>query len=174
MKKLLFIINGLVLFTSCQSMAEPSISVGFSPEGTAQQLVLQTINDAHKTLNVLGYTFTSPEVVKSLIAAHRRGVQVRIALDEKGNHYPASERALRLLVNAGIPVRISSNYTLMHDKVTIADGRTVQTGSFNYTRAADRQNSENVVVLKDMPDVAEKYLNHWQTRWDGAQPAIAR
>jgi phosphatidylserine/phosphatidylglycerophosphate/cardiolipin synthase-like enzyme len=35
----------------------------------------------------------------------------------------------------------------MHDKVIIADGRNTEVGSFNYTRAADRVNSENVLVM---------------------------
>lgn len=26
--------------------------------------------------------------------------------------------------------------------------------------------TENVIVLKDMPDVAQHYLTHWQSRWD--------
>lgn len=35
----------------------------------------------------------------------------------------------------------------MHDKVIIADGRNIEVGSFNYTRSADRVNSENVLVV---------------------------
>ena len=54
----------------------------------------------------------------------------------------------------------------MHDKVIIADGRNVEVGSFNYTRAADRFNSENVLVVWDEPVVAQRYLQHWQTRWE--------
>ncbi|SAV26031.1 endonuclease [Klebsiella variicola] len=62
---------------------------------------------------------------------------------------------MNLLVNAGIPVRTVSQYKIMHDKVIIADGRNVEVGSFNYTRAADRVNSENVLVVWDVPVVAQ-------------------
>ncbi|HGE3711787.1 TPA: phospholipase D-like domain-containing protein, partial [Escherichia coli] len=48
----------------------------------------------------------------------------------------------------------------------IVDGNTVETGSYNFSRAAARKNSENVVVLKNMPDVAAQYLEHWQDRWN--------
>ncbi|WP_436411461.1 hypothetical protein [Serratia marcescens] len=27
-------------------------------------------------------------------------------------------------------------------------------------------NSENALVLRDMPGVAQTYLTHWQSRWD--------
>ncbi|QXD00986.1 Endonuclease (plasmid) [Klebsiella sp. PL-2018] len=60
-------------------------------------------------------------------------------------------------------------------KIIIADGHTVETGSYNYTRAAVRNNSENVVVLRHMPDIAALYLTHWQSRWErGRIPDITR
>lgn len=46
------------------------------------------------------------------------------------------------------------------------DGHTVETGSFNYTRAGSRRNSENVLVIREMPEVAGSYLAHWQSRWN--------
>jgi phosphatidylserine/phosphatidylglycerophosphate/cardiolipin synthase-like enzyme len=52
----------------------------------------------------------------------------------------------------------------MHDKVIIADGRNTEVGSLT-TRAADRVNSENVLVVWDDPVVAQRYLQHWQSRW---------
>ena len=36
--------------------------------------------------------------------------------------------------DAGIPIRINSYYAIMHDKYMVIDGKTVETGSFNYTR----------------------------------------
>ena len=44
---------------------------------------------------------------------------------------------------------------------------TVESGSFNMTRSAASRNSENVLVIKDVPEVAQAYLQHWQSRWDG-------
>lgn len=155
----------LILTTICRA----DVSVGFSPEGSAQQLVINTLNSARHAINLMGYSFTSPEVVKALIAAKRRGVDVRVVLDSKGNQGRASVAAINLLVNAEIEVRTVDNYRIMHDKVAIIDDVTVQTGSFNYTRAAQRSNSENVVVMWQMPEVAQIYLEHWQSRWAQGQ-----
>lgn len=130
---------------------------------------MNTLNSAHQSINLMGYSFTSPEVVKALIAAKRRGVDVRVVLDSKGNQGRASVAAINLLVNAEIEVRTVDNYRIMHDKVVIIDDVTVQTGSFNYTRAAQRSNSENVVVMWQMPEVAQVYLEHWQSRWAQGQ-----
>ncbi|HHD2118171.1 TPA: phospholipase D-like domain-containing protein, partial [Klebsiella pneumoniae] len=53
-----------------------------------------------------------------------------------------------------------------HDKVIITDGRNVETGSFNYSRAAANSNSENALVIRDYPALADTYLKHWQSRWE--------
>lgn len=37
----------------------------------------------------------------------------------------------------------------------------VLTGSFNFTKAAEESNAENVLVLKD-PDLAARYLANWE------------
>ncbi|HBR3263283.1 TPA: phospholipase D family protein [Klebsiella pneumoniae] len=149
-------------------MYADSIETGYSPEGTALQLVLKTINSAQQEIRLMGYSFTSPEVAGALVRAKRRGVDVKVVLDWKANtgkQNPASLAAMNLLVNAGIPVRTVSQYKIMHDKVIIADGRNIEVGSFNYTRSADRVNSENVLVVWDVPVVAQRYLQHWSTRW---------
>lgn len=161
-------------FLPLTAMATPSVSVGFSPEGTALQLVLKTISDAQQSIRLMGYSFTSPEVVKGLIAAKRRGVDVKVVLDDRGNHGKSSVAAISLLVNAGISVRLDSDYKIQHDKVIVTDGRNVETGSFNFTRSADRYNSENALLLRDMPGVASQYLAHWQSRWARGVAAKSR
>lgn len=163
-RTMVFLVS-LLLAAICRA----DVSVGFSPEGSAQQLVMNTFNSAHHSINLMGYSFTSPEVVKALIAAKLRGVDVRVVLDSKGNQGRASVAAINLLVNAGIEVRMVDSYKIMHDKVAIIDSVTTQTGSFNYTRAAQRSNSENVVVMWQMPEVAQFYLSHWQSRWSQGQ-----
>ena len=115
-----------------------------------------------------GYSFTSPEVTRALIQAKQRGIDVRVLLDWKANSAKGSAgvAAMNLLANAGIPVRTVSQFKIMHDKVIITDGRNVETGSFNYSRAAANSNSENALVIRDYPALADTYLKHWQSRWE--------
>lgn len=158
----------LALFSPAPAVCAASIETGFSPEGTALQLVLKTIETAQHDIRLMGYSFTSPDVVDALIRAKRRGVDVSVVLDWKASavkNNSASKAAMNLLAGAGIPVRTASAWKILHDKVIVADGRNTQVGSFNYSRAADRSNSENVLVVWDDPVVAQKYLNHWRSRW---------
>lgn len=163
-------VSGLVCLSLCSlqpAVAAPSVQAGFSPEGSALQLVLKTIESAQQEIRLMGYSFTSPEVVSALVRAKRRGVDVKIVLDEKGNRSKASQAAMNVVVNAGIPLRTNGRYAIMHDKVIIVDNHTVEAGSFNYTRSAASRNSENVLVINEVPEVAQTYLQHWQSRWDG-------
>ena len=162
-------VSGLVCLSlsSLQpAVAAPSVQVGFSPEGSALQLVLKTIESAQHDIRLMGYSFTSPEVVGALVRAKHRGVDVKIVLDEKGNRSKTSLAAMNVVVNAGIPLRTNGHYAIMHDKVIIVDNHTVEAGSFNYTRSAASRNSENVLVINEVPEVAQTYLQHWQSRWD--------
>jgi phosphatidylserine/phosphatidylglycerophosphate/cardiolipin synthase-like enzyme len=62
-----------------------SIETGYSPEGTALQLVLKTINSAQQEIRLMGYSFTSPEVAGALVRAKQRGLDVKVVLDWKAN-----------------------------------------------------------------------------------------
>ena len=159
----------LTLFVAQPVATAAVIETGFSPEGSALPLVLKTITTAQKEVRVMGYSFTSPEVVRALINARKRGVDVRVVLDHKANagkQNKASRAAMNLLVGAGIPVRTVSAFKILHDKVIVADRLNTQLGSYNYSRAAEKSNSENVLVVWDDSVVAQRYLQHWTSRWD--------
>ena len=157
---------GCAVHTPVARAADSRIEVGFSPDAGAEALVLKVIASAHHTIRLAGYLFTSRPVVRALIAAERRGVDVRILIDDRGNRDAASRAAIRLVVNAGIPTRVISAYAIHHDTYIIVDGHSTATGSFNYTHAAAHSNSENVLVVWNDPTVAAQYLAHWESRWD--------
>ena len=142
------------------------IEVAFSPNEGSEDLVVKVIQSARSSIGVAAYSFTSPVVAKALLNAKKRGVDVRVVVDEDGNKSKASIAALNLLVAAGIPTRTISRYAIHHDKYLVVDKATVQTGSFNYSKAAAKSNSENVVVIWNNPDLALSYLKHWQDRFD--------
>lgn len=73
----------------------------------------------------------------------------------------AARAAIGSLAYAGIPVRVVSAYPMQHSKFVVADGATVETGSYNFSSAATR-NSENVIVVHGDETVADAYLKNWQ------------
>jgi len=145
-----------------------AIEYAFSPDKDAEKLVLKVIDSAQSEIRMMAYTITSAAVVEALIAARHRGVDVAAAFDYKSNlgqeKSDKGRTALSALVNAGCHVRTVSIYPILHDKVIIADRETVQTGSFNYSKAATK-NSENVLVVWKNTELAKGYLEHWHSRF---------
>lgn len=157
-------------FNSALQSKAGQIETAFSPDGGAEKLVIKVIDNSEERLRVAAYSFTSANIVRALIKAKRRGVDVEVLVDEKANKGKANQAALNLLVNSDIPARTISRYAIHHDKYIVADGMNVQTGSFNYSAAAAKSNSENVIVIWNRNEVAASYEKHWNSRWSQAAP----
>jgi phosphatidylserine/phosphatidylglycerophosphate/cardiolipin synthase-like enzyme len=80
-----------VLLLMANAAQASQVQVGFSPEGTAEALVVDVIQKAQHQILLMGYSFTSPSVVKALVAAKRRGVDVQVVLDARGNEGKGSK-----------------------------------------------------------------------------------
>lgn len=96
--------------------------------------------------------------------AKRRGVQVRVITDQQEAQSRTQAEALKILREAGIPVKVNSHKGLMHLKMTIADSKIATTGSFNYTKAAATVNDEMLVVIRD-PAVARSWKAEFDRMW---------
>jgi phosphatidylserine/phosphatidylglycerophosphate/cardiolipin synthase-like enzyme len=145
------------------------IETAFSPDGASERLIIKVINASQKSIRLAAYSFTSPPIVRALMDAKKRGVDVQIVVDEKGNKSKSGTAALNLTANAGIPTRTNGHYAIHHDKYIVSDAMHVQTGSFNYSKAAQASNSENVVVIWNNPAVAASYLKHWDSRFNAGK-----
>ncbi len=161
-RTLLFLVAACL--AACWASAAPAatVTVGFSP-GNAESLVVQTINGARQSVLVAAYSFTSRPIATALIEAKNRGVTVLVVVDK--SQQTARYTSAAYLANQGVPVKTDSRYAIMHNKFMVVDGRTVETGSFNYTRAATFENAENVVVLAGDPAVAAVYAREWRRLW---------
>lgn len=170
MKNLPRIALAALLAVPIASFAQSSVQVGFSPEGSARKLVLDTIASAKTSIQVLAYAFQAPDIAQALVAAQQRGVDVRIVVDKKRNEGKTSKAAMDLVVRGGVQLRTNDHFHIHHDKAMIVDGDAVETGSFNYAPSAETSNSENVVVIRGMPQVSLQYVAHSQSRWDLGLP----
>jgi phosphatidylserine/phosphatidylglycerophosphate/cardiolipin synthase-like enzyme len=134
--------------------------VYFSPRGGCTEAVVREVGKARKTVWVQAYSFTSAPIARALVEASRRGVKVRVILDrsQRSERYTAAD----FLAHAGIPVYIDARHAIAHDKVMVIDGRTVLTGSFNFTKSAEENNSENLLVLRE-PGLVLRYADHWRS-----------
>lgn len=146
-----------------------TVEVAFSPKGGGTDLVVKVIASAKSDIRVAAYSFTSRPVANALIDAKQAGIDVAVVVDhgQMNNKPPA---AIDALASSGIPVRIDYVHAIQHNKYIIIDGKTVETGSFNYSAAAESRNAENVIVLWNSPQLAASYTENWKSLWDTSEP----
>lgn len=156
------------LFCTSQHAMSATVTAGFSPGDSALALVLTTVRQSTRQLDVAAYSFTSKPVAEAILAAKQRGVHVRVMVDKKANRDKYS--AATFLANQGVEVRTNGNYAIQHNKFIVADRDTLETGSFNYTASADSRNAENVVVLQGIPGITSQYEQEFSRLWAESQP----
>jgi phosphatidylserine/phosphatidylglycerophosphate/cardiolipin synthase-like enzyme len=137
----------------------PPIEVHFSPKGGCTEAIVKELNAAKTSILIQAYSFTSTPIAKALVEAHKRGVKVEVILDKSNRtkNYSAAD----FVLHAGIPTLIDAKHTIAHNKIMILDGEVVITGSFNFTRAAEQNNAENLLVIRDKT-IAEQYTANWR------------
>jgi len=160
-------VDGVVVGTPSGQTGATTVTLenAFSPDDGAEALVLKVINTSVSKIRLAAYSFNSLKIVEALLNAKKRGVDVKVIVDERRNQRKNSIKALNLLVNNGIQTKTISVYAMHHDKYIVADDLTVQNGSFNYSKDAATSNSENVVVVWNSPELAKSFMLHWQNRW---------
>lgn len=156
-----FLSFGLCLLLFChQALAQQAqIEVYFSPKGGCTEAVVRELDAAQATVLVQAYSFTSAPIAKALVNAHKRGVKIEVVLDKSQRTEKYSEADF--LRNMGVPVKIDARHQIAHNKVMIVDDGVVITGSFNFTKAAEESNAENLLVIRDEA-LAAKYIANWK------------
>jgi phosphatidylserine/phosphatidylglycerophosphate/cardiolipin synthase-like enzyme len=161
----LFIAVALVLVLSGASPAKEivldhsPVQVYFSPQGGCTEAIVGELNNAKSEILVQAYSFTSQPIAKALVEAHKRGVRTEIILDksQRGEKYSAAD----FTAHMGVPTYIDSVHGIAHNKIMIIDQETVITGSFNFTKAAEERNAENILIIKSK-ELAREYLDNWE------------
>ena len=141
--------------------------VCFSPNGGCTETIVNQIEAAKSEILVQAYSFTSAPIAKALTDAFKRGVRVETILDksQKRERYTSAT----FVSNAGIPIYIDSKHAIAHNKIMIIDKETVITGSFNFTKAAEEKNAENLLIIRNK-DLANVYMENWYKHKEHSEP----
>ena len=152
--------------------AEPTravVEAYFSPKGGAEKALVSAMNGARKELLVGVYLFTSRDLAEAVKRAHRRGVTVKVLLDGEPDFHLVKGKDLE---KAGVPLRrlelgkTGNNQPIKyHNKIAIIDQERVATGSFNWTKQADTDNFENLLILRSK-SLAKAYRDAFLRTWE--------
>lgn len=144
------------------------IEVYFSPDDRTTEAIVREIDRSRTEILVQAYSFTSAPIAKALLNAHKRGVRVQAILDKSQKTEKYS--TVSFLTRSGIPTYIDAKHAIAHNKIIIIDEATVITGSFNFTKNAEGNNAENLLVIRNQPTLVEKYLANFQDHKGHSEP----
>src|SRR5271155_5865645 len=133
-----------------------SRSVIVMPDDTSKP-ILDAINGATKSLRVKMFIFSDPSLLKAVIDAKRRGVDVRIMLNpERRDGESENTQSRKMLAAAGIKV-IDSNpeFDVTHEKSMVVDDTTAFVNSLNWDTKNLTETRDYAIVTSHAHEVAE-------------------
>ena len=169
----------IILFMlSGTALAVPA-KVYFSPEGGAEEALVEILDGARQEVCIAVYFFTSRPLAKAVLKAHERGVKIRVIIDgtnesDYSKGYYLRKRGVDVRYARGVakPVRKSRKakyrerkYGIMHHKFMVVDDKLVATGSYNWTASAQKWNRENLLVINSS-SLARKYTREFDKIWE--------
>ena len=165
---------------SCtDSACSPVIIASFeTPSSAGLGPVIDAINGAHTSIQMVMFHLTVQSVADALISAAKRGVNVELIIDQ-GNWFQHTTSALKSqLAEGGVHVTPSSTaFRITHEKSFVVDGATAYVMSLNLT-SPYVSTRDYAVVTKD-PGIVKDFETLFEADLENAKngtkttPALA-
>ncbi len=139
----------------------------FEPRQNCAARLRSLIDQTRSSLDICVFTLTDDSITRTVTAAHRRKIKVRIITDDLKSLDLGSD--VNRLRDAGIPVRFDADPNHMHHKFALFDRRLLVTGSYNWTRSASQGNYENIVVI-DHGHLVREFGDEFDRLWEQFAP----
>jgi len=140
------------------------LRIFYGPHAGLLDVDTRLIGRARKTIDMAAYVLTDRTLVSALGAAAMRGVRVRVYLDGEG----ASGAGSAVEFIAATPNvelrRKGRGRDLMHLKSYQVDGRTLRTGSANFSASGEEFQDNDVIVI-DSPAAVERFEDAFERLW---------
>lgn len=143
----------LVILVRAGTGPEVLFTDNIEAEGTStaitpmEQALLDRLNSAVFSIDAAIYDFNRLSIRDALLAAHNRGVTVRVVTDDEAYLEPVYYPHFAVLEAAGISIINDDRSSIMHNKFFVVDGEVIWTGSVNMSDTGFTYNHENALVL---------------------------
>lgn len=125
--------------------------------------LVSLIDQAERSIDMAVFEFNLQSVADALIAAHKRGVVVRVVYDDE---HTEDDPQIEQLIAAGIPATPDERSALMHNKFFVFDRMIVWTGSMNVTVNGVYRNNNNAIAIRSTK-LAENYTIEFEEMFSG-------
>ena len=136
--------------------SDPDSPSAGSYRGGLDAALAAAIDEARFSVDASIYHLDLWSLRDALIAAHQRGVTVRITTESDN----LDEAEMQELIDVGIPIVSDRRESLMHNKFVIIDGHEVWTGSMNFTVNGAYKNDNNLVQIRSSR-LAENFISEF-------------
>ncbi len=126
------------------------------PDDSAQP-ILEAIDHAQKSLRIKMFIFSAPRLLHGVIAAHRRGVKVRVMLNpSRRSGEKQNDETRKILTEAAVEV-IDSNpaFDVTHEKSMVVDDKVAFVQSLNWETKNLTETRDYAVVTAHSHEVCE-------------------
>ena len=131
----------------------------FSPGSDTISPLLKEINSAEKSIHFMAFSFTHDALGSAMRNRFKSGIDVQGVFEDRQVDQYSEFKAMKA---AGLPVVLDKNRGTMHHKVIVIDAETVITGSYNFSKNAEKRNDENLLIIKGNPEIAAAYLAEFE------------
>ncbi len=136
---------------------DPESPMAESYRGGPDVALARAIEQARLSVDVAAYDLNLWSIRDALIAAHRRGVAVRLVTESDN----LDEQEIQDIKEAGVPILGDRREGLMHNKFIVIDHLEVWTGSMNFTVSDAYLNHNNLVRVRSSR-LAEDYTREFE------------
>ncbi len=133
------------------------IETYFCPEDNCKDKVLQTLNNANKSIHFMLFYLTDKDITNTLINKHKQELNIKGVMEKKNINKWST---FNILKESGINIIKDKNKANLHHKVFIIDNKTVITGSYNPTTNGNKVNDENILIIHNK-NIAERFLEEF-------------
>lgn len=134
----------------------------FSPGDECWMTIVRLLEQSKSCVDVCVFTITDDRISQAIIAAHRRGVAIRVVTDNEKAADPGSD--VGWFERERVPVRVDRTAYHMHHKFAVFDRARLLSGSYNWTRGAARDNDENFIATS-APRLVESFCRAFERIW---------
>jgi phosphatidylserine/phosphatidylglycerophosphate/cardiolipin synthase-like enzyme len=139
--------------------------------------VIADIAEADRTIDLAVFDLDLNSLADALIAADKRGVQVRLVIDSENLETPEVAEVTGRMQKAGVAITFDAREAFMHNKFIVIDRRLVWMGSWNMTENDTYRNNNNMLRLRSQL-AANAYQQEFEAMFDGVfgprKPLITR
>lgn len=150
------------------------LHVWFAPQDEPRDKIVNVLGQATSSIRIAMNWFTDDALADAVIAAHRRGAEATVILDDATAQQKSS--VAPALCAAGIEVYEDDFIGTLHNKFAVldaaADEPSVLTGSANWSANAMDRNDENVLLIEDAA-IASQYADEWEEIFERSTPVCS-